>query len=71
MTLPDHIFTDVPETGIGAILRQEKDFENLKPVAIVSRYTNQANKSYALLDLDAIFCFADFVHTCMDHQIKL
>ena len=71
MTLPDYIFTDVHKTEIGAILRQEKGFENLKPVAIASRCTNQANKNYAQLDLEAIFYFADFVHTCMVHQIKL
>ena len=34
--LPTYIFTDVHKTGLGAILCQGKDFENLKPVAIAS-----------------------------------
>ena len=37
MTLSTYIFIDAHKTGLGAILCQEKDFENLKPVAIVSQ----------------------------------
>ena len=36
MTLPTYIFTDAHKTGLGAILCQGKDFENLKPEAIAS-----------------------------------
>ena len=54
MTLPTYTFTDTHKTGLGAILRQGKDFENLKPVAIASRCTNQAEKNYAQLDLEAM-----------------
>ena len=54
MTLSTNIFTDAHKTGLGAILCQGKDFENLKPVAISSRYTNQAEKNYGQLDLKAM-----------------
>ena len=33
---------------------QRKDFKNLKPVAIASRCTNQAEENNALLDLEAM-----------------
>ena len=54
MTLTTYIFTDARKTGRGAILWQGKDFRNLKPVAITSRCTNQAEKNYAQLDLEAM-----------------
>ena len=47
MTLPTYIFIDAHKTGLGAILCQGKDFENLKPAAIVSQWTNQTEKDYA------------------------
>ena len=52
MTLSSHIFTDDHKTG--DILCQGKDSENLKPVAIDSYCTNQAEKNYAQLDLEAM-----------------
>ena len=74
MTLPTYIFTDALKTGLVAILCHGKDFENLKPLAITSRCTNETGKNYAQLDLEAMvidFCFADFVHTFLNHQMKL
>ena len=54
MSLPIYIFTDAHITGLGAILHQGKNFENLKLVAIVSRCTNKAEKNYAQIDLEAM-----------------
>ena len=54
ITLPTYIFADAYKTGLGTILCQGKDFGNLKPVAIASRYTNQAEKNYAQLDLETM-----------------
>ena len=54
MKLPTYIFTDAHKIGLGAILCQGNDFENLKPVAIASPCTNQAEKNYAQLDLEAM-----------------
>ena len=45
ITLPTYIFTDAQKSGHGTILSQGRKFENLKPVAIASRCTNQAEKS--------------------------
>ena len=61
MTWPTYIFTDAHKTGLGTILCQGKDFENLKPAAVASQCTNQAEKNYAQLDLEAtaidfLFC---------------
>ena len=50
MTIPSYIFTDAHKTGVGAILCQGKDFENLNPVTIASWCTNEAEKNYAQLD---------------------
>ena len=54
MTLPSYIFTDAHKTGLGAILYQGKDFESLKPVVITSRCSNQGEKNYEQLDLEAM-----------------
>ena len=54
MTLRTYIFTDAQKTRLRATLCQGKDFVNLKPVAIASRCTNQAEKNYAKLDLEAM-----------------
>ena len=54
MMLPADIFTDAHKTWLGAILCQGKYFENLKPVTIASCCTNQSEKNYAQLDLEAM-----------------
>ena len=54
MSLPTYIFTDAHETGLGAILYQGENFENLKPVAIASRCTYKAEKNYAKIDLETM-----------------
>ena len=52
--LPTYIFTDAHITGLGAILYQGENFENLKPVATASRCTNKAEENYAQIDLEAM-----------------
>ena len=54
MSLPTYIFTDAHVTGLGAILNQGENFENLKPVAIASLCTYKAKKNYAQIDLEAM-----------------
>ena len=54
MSLPTYIFTDAHITGLGAILYQGENFENLKPVAIASHCTNKAEKNYTQIDLEAM-----------------
>ena len=54
LTLPTYILTDGHKTGVGAISCQEKGFIYLKPISIFSQCTNQAEKNYAQLDLEAI-----------------
>ena len=54
MTLPTYMFTDADKIGLGAILCQGNDFRNLKPVAIASRCSNQAEKNYPQLGLEAM-----------------
>ena len=46
--------TEAHITGLGAILYQGKNFENLKPVAIASGCTNKAEKNYKKIDLEAM-----------------
>ena len=46
--------TEAHITGLGAILYQGENFENLKPVAIASRCTYKAKKNYAQIDLEAM-----------------
>ena len=54
MSLPTYIFTDGHITGVDAILYQDENFKNLKPVAIASRCTNKIEKHYAQIDLGAM-----------------
>ena len=54
MSLPTYIFTDGHITGVDAILYQDENFKNLKPVAIASRCTNKTEKHYAQIDLGAM-----------------
>ena len=46
--------TEAHITGLGAILYQGENFENLKPVAIASGCTNKAEKNYKKIDLEAM-----------------
>ena len=54
MKLPIYVFVDAHVSGLGAILAQGTTLETAKPVAIVSRTTNDAEKRYPQIDLEAM-----------------
>ena len=51
---PTFIFTNAHQSGLSAILAQDSDKVNAKPVAFASRCTCKTKKNYAQLDLEAM-----------------
>ena len=53
LTKKTFVFTDAHKSGLSAILAQGENAESSRPIALVSRATNKAEKNYSQLDLEA------------------
>ena len=52
-SLPTYVFVDAHHSGLSAILAQGQSLDTARPVALASRTTSDAEKSYPQIDLEA------------------